>query len=298
MKKVLITGANGFIGQTLVTFFASARYEVVATSRGESRLKLPRGCLYESLDVTDGQAVKRVLENHQPDAVINTAAIANVDVCEVEREACWALNVSSVALLAATCKTLNSHFIQLSTDFVFDGTSGPYAETDETNPVNLYGESKLASEVLIREQGLERWSVVRTQLVFGAKGSELYGFPAWVKASLEKGKPINVVDDQVRTPTSVQDLAFACKRLLEKPDNGVYHVSGEETLSIYELAVKVADFYELDADLMTPVPAAYFSHAAKRPLVTGFTLTKAAEYLDLRPHTVEESLRAISEGLR
>ena len=298
MKKVLITGANGFIGQTLVGFFErEPGYEVVATSRGDSRLGASQGHLYETLDITNKEAVDKVLEKHQPDVVINTAAIGSVDVCEAERDRCWALNVSSVNLLAATCKALDSHLIQLSTDFVFDGTSGPYDEEDETNPINLYGASKLASEALLREYALDRWSVVRTQLVFGAKGGEPYGFLAWVEASLREGKPIHVVNDQVRTPTFVDDLAVACKGLIEGADNGIYHVSGEETFSIYEFAVRIADFYDLDADLITPVPYAYFGSAVERPPVTGFTLTKATEHLRLRPRTVEESLRVISGGL-
>ena len=219
-----------------------------------------------------------------------------MDVCEANKEACWELNVRGVDHLAAACKALNSHLIQLSTDFVFDGTSGPYDEADETNPVNLYGASKLASETLVQERELKRWSVVRTQLVFGTKDGELAGFLAWVKTSLQRGETIHVVDDQVRMPTFVDDLAVACESLLEA-ENGVYHVSGKETFSIYDFAVKIADFYKLDTGLITPVPSSYFSHAAKRPLVTGFTLTKALEHLQLSPHTVEESLEAISGQL-
>lgn len=142
--------------------------------------------------------------------VIHAAAMTQVDQCETEREKCWSANVDGVANIIAACSQTNAHLVHVSTDFIFDGTYGPLDETAIPNPVNYYGESKLAGEKLIQQSKIN-WAILRTVLVYGVTPDmSRSNIVLWVKKSLEEGKTINVVNDQWRTPTLAEDLAMGC----------------------------------------------------------------------------------------
>src|SRR5687767_201046 len=126
-KKILITGSNGLLGQKLVYALRQRKdARLIATSRGENRLKEKTAYIYESLDITDKAQVRNIIAKHQPDCVINTAAMTNVDACETKKEECRLINVTAVENILSSIQKLKSHFIHLSTDFVFDGSNGPY----------------------------------------------------------------------------------------------------------------------------------------------------------------------------
>src|SRR5690606_38796644 len=159
------------------------------------------------------------------------------------------------------------------TDFVFDGKEGPYKEDDVPAPVNYYGESKLAAEEII-QQGNAHWAIVRTVLVYGnILAGTRSNVVTWVKDNLEQWKNIKVVDDQVRTPTYVEDLSKSILLIIQHNAEGIYHISGKEVLTPYQMAVQVADYFSLDKSLMEKVNAATFSQPARRPLKTGFVIT-------------------------
>ncbi|MFT6972217.1 MAG: dTDP-4-dehydrorhamnose reductase, partial [Roseivirga sp.] len=197
--KILITGANGLLGQKLVSLIINgAEHELIATARGANRLPFDeRKYAYDSLDITNESQVKSAIAQHKPDVVIHTAAMTNVDQCETEKEECWDLNVNAVQYIVDACEVNNTFLVHLSTDFIFDGESGPYSEEAEANPISYYGESKLASEQIITQSKLD-WSIVRTVLVYGiAHDMSRTNIILWVKKSLEEGKEIKVVDDQL-----------------------------------------------------------------------------------------------------
>src|SRR3569832_2282379 len=153
MKKILVTGSNGLLGQKLVHALSGRKdVQLIATSSGTNRILKKEGYTYESLDITDRTEVEAVLTKYHPDVVINTAAMTNVDACETAKEACWALNVTAVQHLVEVLEKINqaTHFIQLSTDFIFDGNKGSeYLETDQPNPQSYFALSKYESEKIV-----------------------------------------------------------------------------------------------------------------------------------------------------
>ncbi|QNF32312.1 SDR family oxidoreductase [Adhaeribacter swui] len=298
-KKILITGSNGLLGQKLVNLLLpNADVELLATSRGENKLAAVYPQLtFVSLDVTNPDEVQQVVATHQPTHIIHTAAMTNVDECEVNRDACWKLNVDAVAYLVKAAEENNVHFTHLSTDFIFDGSAGPYDEEAAANPISYYGESKLAAEELVKQSSAS-WAIVRTVLVYGIVHD--YGrsnIVLWVKNSLESKKPIKVVDDQFRTPTLAEDLALGCWLIADQDAEGVFNISSKELVTPYDMALQVADYFKLDTSYITRADASSFTQTAKRPARTGFIITKAEEQLGFRPHTFTEGIAVVASQL-
>lgn len=287
--KVLVTGANGLLGQKLVELLAEKEEAFSASSLGPSRIQVP-DIDYHPLDITDESGIKSLIRKLRPSVIINTAAMTQVDQCETDREKCWQINVVGVAHLIAAAAEVKAHLVHLSTDFIFDGLNGPYSEEDEPNPVNFYGHSKLAAEKLITESDLE-WSIARTVLVYGVTpGASRSNIMLWVKNSLESGKAIRVVDDQFRTPTLVEDLAMGCYLIAQKRANGIYHISGEELLTPYDIAITTARHLSLNESLISRTDSTGFTQPAKRPPKTGFIVDKAKNDLGYSPHTFVEGI--------
>lgn len=296
--KVLITGSNGLLGQHLVKLFKTGnQWEIIATSRGENRLKNQEGYQYISLDISNEQQASRTIRSVRPDVIIHAAAMTHVDQCETEKEACWKTNVLATKNLIAPARETGAFILLLSTDFIFDGAAGPYSENALPDPISYYGMSKLAAELLLYGSGLE-WAVARTVLVYGvAEDMSRSNIVLWVKNSLGQGKKINVVDDQWRTPTLVQDLAMGCKLIAEKKQQGVYNISGKDMLTPYEMALKVAEHFHLDSSLIARADASSFTQTARRPPKTGFIIDKARNELGYEPHSFEEGLSIVGKEL-
>jgi dTDP-4-dehydrorhamnose reductase len=296
--KVLITGSNGLLGQHLIpVFLEDSRYEVIASGRGPNRLPAQKGYTYEATNLRDATSVRHLLEKHQPDIVIHAAAMTQVDDCERNKDACWDTNVSATRYLLQAAEKQNAFFIFLSTDFVFDGLQGPYVEEDIVNPISYYGSSKVAAESMVRNSKLS-WAIVRTVLVYGvAADPKRSNIITWVKSNLEQGKKLKVVDDQWRTPTLVQDLAAGCKLVADKKVTGIFHISGNETLTPYQMAVQTADYFKLNTQLLEKVDAKSFAQPAKRPAKTGFVIEKAVKELGFKPHNFEEGLEIVAKEI-
>lgn len=306
MQKILITGSNGLLGQKLVYKLKDkTNIHCIATARGENRLVNKSGYEYAELDITSYKNVEEVLTKYQPDVVINTAAMTNVDACETEKEACWLLNVTSVQNQVNVLEKLSEkdsnykpHFIHLSTDFIFDGTHGPLDENETPNPLSYYAESKLAAEKIVQASNLQ-WAIARTVLVYGiVDNMSRSNIVLWVKQNLEQGKSINVVDDQYRTPTLAEDLADGCILIAEKKANGIYNISGKDFLNILEVAHLVADYYKLDKSLIKPSKSVDIKQPAKRPPITGFIIDKAKRDLGYNPHSFTEGIKFLEEQLK
>jgi dTDP-4-dehydrorhamnose reductase len=298
MKSVLITGSNGLLGQKLIQFLVNQHdCRVIATSRNPDRIIHLKGYQFELLDITNAVEVDYIILKYKPDVIINTAALTQVDFCEDNKAECWSINVEAVRNILNIADKINAFFIQLSTDFIFDGYSGPYSETDEPNPLSYYGLSKLESEKLVQSM-LKKWSIIRTILVYGVTGNmSRSNIVLWVKESLENNKPIQVVNDQFRAPTLAEDLARACGKVALKEKNGIYHISGQQLMSILDIAYMVADFFKLDQSMISPVNTVDLNEKAKRPFRTGFILEKARIELDYTPHTFWEGLEIVSKQL-
>jgi len=191
----------------------------------------------------------------------------------------------------------NSFLLQLSTDFIFDGLAGPYDEEAAANPISFYGESKLRAENLVRDSSLS-WAIVRTVLVYGVTHKmSRSNLVLWVKRCLENEEPIQVVNDQWRSPTLSEDLAQGCRLILNKLAQGIYNISGKDVLTPYEMAVRTAKFFGLDSSFITETDSTHFTQPAKRPAKTGFIITKAQNQLHYNPRTFEEGLAIVAQQI-
>lgn len=297
-QRVLITGANGLVGQELVAQLSRvAEYDVLATGRDDALRVDAASCGYVPLDVTRPDDVRRIFEDFTPDVVVNCAAMTQVDACEADKDACWRVNVEAVETLARQCLAFGTRLVQVSTDFVFDGEDGPYAEGVRPRPVNFYGKTKLAAENAVRGAGLEQWAIARTVLVYGTgRALSRSNIALWIIDRLSKGESISVVNDQWRTPTYAPDLAAGLERIVRFGKTGVFHLSGREFLSVCDFAREVARVFDLDLGLIRPVRTDAVDHAAARPPRTGFIILKAESELGYRPRTLRTALRDL--GMR
>ena len=297
--RILVTGSNGLLGQKLIKLLGNKPdIELLATSKGANRVSNQDGYQYKSLDITNQQEINTVFDEFKPNAVINTAAMTNVDACEDDKELCWDLNVNAVNYLIEASKKHHTHLIHLSTDFVFDGESGPYKETDQPNPLSYYGKSKYEAEKLLQASDI-KWAIARTIIVYGvAENMSRSNIVLWAKDALAKGNPLTIVDDQFRSPTLAEDLAMGCWLIAEKQAEGIYHLSGKDNLSVLDLVYAVADFYGHDKSNITPISSASLNQTAKRPPKTGFILDKAINDLAYSPCSFKEGLGIITEQLK
>lgn len=298
--KILITGANGLLGQNAVKYFSeTAGYEVIATGRGSCRLpENNRNFRYISFDNTDREKVIAHITAVSPDIILHAAAMSQPDACELDPKACFDCNVNATRYFTEAAAIVNAKMIYVSTDFIFSGDDGPYRETDKAKPVNYYGQTKWEGEQIVQESSLH-WAIVRTVLVYGnILSGTRSNMVTWVKDNLEKEKPIKVVSDQIRTPTYVEDLVKGIQLIIEKKAEGVFHISGREVLTPYEMATQVADYFNLNKNLMTKVDASVFSQPAQRPLKTGFIIEKAEKELGYHPIGFHEGIRRMFLTLR
>ena len=290
--KVLITGTNGFLGQHLSAQLLAKNHHVIATGRGECRLLFTdrENFQYLPLDFTDPFAVHDVFAEYEPDVVVHAGAMTRVDDCEQEQWQAYLTNVEGTVTMLLNAEEQKNFFIFVSTDFVFDGAGGAYKEDDIANAVNFYGKTKAEAEDAVKEYEFD-WAIVRTSLVYGKPLAGRRNILTVVKEKLEKGEEYSVVNDQVRTPTYVEDLAAGIVSIVEKRATGIYHLSGIDVLTPYKMACKIADFFHLDKSLLRKVTEADFSQPAKRPLKTNLIIDKAMNELGYNPVSFDEGLK-------
>lgn len=293
MMKILITGANGLLGSYLVTDLTNQGHDVIATSKGLCRistLTAPGKVTYHSLDITNAVLVEEIIDITRPDIIIHAAALTQADYCETNKAECWEVNVTATRFIIEAARKISARLIYVSTDFVFDGKNGPYKETDQPAPVNYYGCSKMVAEKSVMESGMS-WSVARTVLVYGNSNSvSRTNIISWAAEKLKLGEKIRVVNDQYRTPTFTGDLAKGIRLIAEKKATGIFHLSGKDMLTPYDMAIETAEYLGLDKDLIEKVDAAVFSQPATRPLKTGFIIEKARTVLGYEPISFNEGL--------
>ncbi len=295
MQTVFITGANGFIGQYLARHLVQKGFKVIATGKGESRLLFSHhNLVWESLDFTQPTEVELLVQKHNPQVLVHGGALSKPDVCEQDKDGAFVINVKGTQHLLHSAEKVNAFFVNLSTDFVFDGSRLNYAETDPLQPVNYYGETKKRAEEEVRQYA-HNWSIVRTILVYGHPRGSRHNILTMVAKGLKEGKDLKIVDDQVRTPTFVEDLVSGIATIIERKKRGIYHLSGSEVTTPYQMACAVADYLELDKTKIQKVTAESFNEPARRPRTTGFDLTKSTSELDYAPTPFAEGLKKTFE---
>tara|TARA_R110002096_G_scaffold347671_3_gene540989 strand:+ start:1587 stop:2486 length:900 start_codon:yes stop_codon:yes gene_type:complete len=298
MIKVIITGSNGLLGQSLLNLLSEEKekYEVYGFSKGINRSGR-EDFAYVSIDITNEENLRKSIKEIQPDFIINTAAMTQVDDCENNKQACDILNVDVVKWLSEIAEEINAHVIHISTDFIFDGVKGNYKETDTPNPISYYGLSKLKSEKVLTSSNIN-FTILRTILVYGKVfDMSRSNIVLWVKQMLEEGKEITIVDDQYRAPTYVLDLAMACKISMDKKATGIFNISSNKLMSVFEITQEIAEVFNLDKSLLKPISTSTLNQTAPRPAKTGFDLSKTNRELNFYPKTFREDLQKFKETL-
>ena len=291
MKKILITGGNGLLGQSLRSLLSKESFEVIASGLGDDRL-VNHNHVYVPLDISKKNDCVNVLNNFNPDIIINTAAITSVDYCEVNKNECLKVNAKSIDYFLPFCKKNNKKFIHISTDFLFDGKSGPYLESETFNPVNHYGFSKMIAEKKIFNAKLSNFSIIRTCLVFGLKEDSNNIF-MWVKRKLHKEETLNIVDDQFRTPTLVSDLSQAVLQIINQDIKGVYNISSGEYLSIFDFVCNIAKGFGFNESIINRCKTKKINQKAKRPIKSGLLIEKARKDFDFEPTNMNIFLKSL-----
>ena len=288
--NLIITGANGFLGQHLTAFFAGKGFTVMGVSRGQRRIPEKINIIYQESELTSVSNLRNLFENFQPAVIIHTAAMSKPDECDALKEQCLLNNVKATGHLVQFAKELQAHFIQISTDFIF-GENGPHAEEAIPNPLNFYGQSKLMAEELVMDSGLP-FTIIRPVFIYGKLWEGMRpSFLHWVKQNLEQGKKIKVVTDQVRTPTYVEDICRGIETVVQKKITGKYHLAGKDSLSPYQMALTVAEVLRLNQSLIEPVTADTFPETVIRAKKSGLLIHKAQKELGYEPVSFKEGVR-------
>ena len=274
MTKVLVTGSNGLLGtKVLARLLDTGIAEPLAASRGSLANAYLGSFPFWQLDVTDTAAVQGVLGEARPDVVIHTAAMTDVDACERFRNEAWAINADGTANMARACAARGIRLVFLSTEYVFDGTSGPYAEDDAANPLGWYAKTKHAGEQSVRAAG-GSWAVARTTVLYGHAPHVRQNFVSWLLSKLEQGERVSVVNDQIGSPTLADNLAEMVTALAMSDAQGIYHTVGATVISRYDFARLAADIFKFDADLIDPVSTVSLHQIAPRPLRAGLKMDR------------------------
>lgn len=285
--KVLIVGASGFLGRALcdVPFQGLVR---TAAAR-DPRPPFP-GSDCVRMDVTDAESVVRAVSQVRPDWIINAAAEAGVDRCERSPDLAHRVNVCGTRNLIRACEDAGVGLVTVSTNYVFDGLDGPYAEADPVNPVNVYGRTKLEAEEVVLASSCQG-VVVRTAVLYGYRAGCRPNFVSWALESLLRGETVRIVTDEWSNPTCVDELAVFLLGFCRGKFRGVIHFAGPEIMTRYEMVERICRCFDLDTDLVVPVTSHELGQIAPRPPGAGLKLDLARELFD-------PALRSFSENLK
>ena len=285
MKSILITGALGQLGVSCVQYLKNS-YNIHITSRDGAKGSL-------LLDISNAKNVKKVIKKTSPDIVLNLAAFTDVDACEKNIKKATDVNFNGVESI---CKIFNGHFVQISTDYVFDGLNGPYLENDKPNPLSTYGQTKLSSdEWLINNHN--NHTILRTNVVYSYPNSSRASFVKWVVDSLSNSLNIKIVNDQFSNPTWTDSLSPIIKTLIDGSHFGLFNYADKDYLSRFEFARLIAKVFNLDETLLSPIKTIDLKQAAPRPLRGGLNTEKIETLLGITPNSTISCLKEIRKQL-
>jgi dTDP-4-dehydrorhamnose reductase len=292
--KIFIIGANGLIGSRLSADLFARGHEVLGMGRGERRA--PGSFRFVSGDLGNATTVASLLQDERPDVIVNTAGMRDVDGCERAPEAARIQNVQAVEVLAKETRRIGALLIQVSTDYVFDGKSGPYSEEDPPSPLSVYGKTKWEGELAAREAG--RWAVARTAVVYGRPWGESSNFGIWLWNRFRSGEPVTLFKDQWVSPTYAGNAAEMLSELCERQLEGVWHLAGSQVVSRVEFGEAFCETFGFERTKISPTSLMQSGLSATRPVRAGLRTDKAKTTLSRGPKALTESLRAFAQELR
>lgn len=289
--KILITGSNGLLGQKIVRICLKRGTNFLATSNGVNRNSDCPSEFYQEMDITNQRQITSVFDSFQPTHIIHTAALTNVDYCELNPEECKEVNVIATSKLWEEAQKINAHFQLLSTDFVFDGLKGNYKESDSPSAVSIYGQSKVDAENILINSKNTNWSISRTIIVYGkANNLSRTNIVLWSIDALSKGETMKIINDQFRMPTWADDLAWGCLEICRRNKIGIFHLCGPELMAVNEIVFRIAKHIGKSTENVEIISSTTLNQPAKRPPRTGFDLTKSKEELGYNPQTLENTI--------
>jgi dTDP-4-dehydrorhamnose reductase len=294
LDKLLIIGSTGLVGSKLANLAAKHGFEAYNTQHSRQSVSSD----FAELDITDRQATLALVEIIRPLAIINTAAVTNVDYCETHHEEAQRVNFEGVKNLAEAARRTQSRLIQVSTDYVFDGRVGHYEEADTPNPIQFYGQTKLEAEKEV--SSLPSFAIARPSVIFGwtsiqrtveSGPSKPMNFAMFVLDRLKKHEPVKAIRDQYASPMFADNLGEALLRLAKSRVNGIFHTAGKSCLSRYEFAIKLADTFGYSTKMVEPVYASEFKQVAQRPRNSCLRVDRTERTLGMSLFTAEQGIR-------
>ena len=288
--RILITGAFGQLGHALQSILSKkSDYELICTGR-----KIKKGLEGIPLDIRNQVALKELINTTAPDILVNLAAMTNVDACELNPKLAGEINVAG---LEHICDSFKGKIIHLSTDYVFDGTSGPYKEDDPLNPISIYGKTKLASEHILLEKDIKNL-VIRGNVLYDYSPHTSASFLNWVVSSLKGNQEIKVVEDQFNNPTWTRSMSDIIELSIENDLEGIIHWGDSVHISRFEFAKLIAKKFSLNESLIKPVLTSELNQPARRPLQSGLSTEKLVNMLDIIPPSIDDCLDEIIKTIQ
>jgi len=291
--RLLITGASGLLGSELSKMALQEGYDVYSAY---FKHKKTHGKPVK-LDIRKLRSVERTFKEIKPDVTIHAAALTEVDRCEREKEFAWDVNAHGTMNIVKQTKESRILLVYVSTDYVFSGERGLYAETDEPNPVNYYGETKLVGEQEVKNSQSE-WCIVRPSVIYGALPiAKKHNFALWVINELRKRKDIDIVTDQWVSPTLNTNLAEMILEIIESHLTGIYHLAGASRINRFRFAHMLANTFNLDRNSIKPSTLEKMNWLARRPKDCSLNVSKATRTLTHKPMKIEKALKKLKAEL-
>ena len=276
-KRIFITGIAGQLGSTLNKYL-SGYFNILNNQEN-----------FYKVDVTDRSDLKYFFKELSPDYIINCAALTNVDFCEKNKSNSYKVNVDGIKNIIS-CTKNDTKIIHISTDYVFSGNRNVYIESDIPNPISYYGKHKLESENILRSSNRD-YLIIRPSVIFGNTGNNFY---VWVRDSLKNNQKISVVTDQISNPTWSWSLSEAIYKSILSNVSGLFHFGGEEIISRYDFAIKIAKVHGFNSDRIIPIKTSDLNQKAKRPLYSGLSNSKIKKFIDIEHPSLDYILKIIS----
>lgn len=289
--RLAVTGAGGLLGSALLALLRG--HEVYSLYDQHA----PTSGVPIRLDLRDRNQVSETLERLEPDAIVHTAALTDVDRCERDRDLAKAINCDAARTVAESARDLGAYLVYVSTDYVFDGEKGSYTEEDTPSPVNFYGYTKLMGEQAVREL-VSDYLIARTSVIYGSNPSSgKVNFALWLLESLNAGKTVRVAANQYVSPTLNTNLAEMIVECLERRVKGTLHLSGASRVSRLEFALELCRTWSLNPSLIKPVDMSEMNWYAPRPRDSSLNVEKASGILVKKPASIRDSLHRLKEEL-
>ena len=283
--RILITGASGLVGNKITALAQSQGHEVFGTYN----VHASTGSRMRKVDLLDPLGVESVISETEPDVVINTASLTDVDRCEVDFDKALVVNGRVPGLIAKLCSQFGSAMVQVSTDYVFDGERGNYSEDDTPNPINRYGKSKLEGELQVAANSRDH-CIARTSAVYGWGRSYKQDFATWMLQRWSRSEEVRAVTDQYVSPTLNTDLARMLLEVAERRIRGTIHLSGRTRISRHGFATLLAQRFAVNKSLIVPSRSDALGWVARRPRDSSLDVSRALEELDNKPVPIRAAI--------